>query len=212
MFDICPCCGERDTQKKVDADGPYVVCPICGHKQNFLRLPLFVVTGASASGKSAMWRELLRDNKLPEVVLMESDLLYRKEFFQGQGKNAVMEYRNFWLEVCAHVSQSGRPVALFGSASHFEFEKCHARRYFSDVHYLALVSRSEVLADRLRSRPKWRDTSKEAFIREHVEWNQWFLDNAAKMTPPIILLDTSDRPIAECAADIARWIQERLKS
>jgi hypothetical protein len=56
MFNVCPACGEYSVEKGVEQDGPeaVAVCPSCHHAAPFLRLPLFVVTGASGAGKSTL--------------------------------------------------------------------------------------------------------------------------------------------------------------
>jgi len=86
--------------------------PECGQRHRFLRLPLFVVSGASGTGKSAVCRYLL--GNLAEVVVLDSDILWRPEFGStGAGSPTFCET---WLRVAKNIGQSGRPVVLFGSA------------------------------------------------------------------------------------------------
>jgi hypothetical protein len=47
------------------------VCARCGHREFFVYLPLFVVTGANGVGKSTVCRPLRR--RLPEYVVFEAD-------------------------------------------------------------------------------------------------------------------------------------------
>ena len=56
MFNVCARCGEYVVEKIVDAARSVAICPICGYEQPFLRQPLFVVTGASGAGKTAVCR------------------------------------------------------------------------------------------------------------------------------------------------------------
>jgi len=53
------------------------MCPECGHRHPFLQLPLLLVSGASGAGKSTICHALL--GALPEVVLLDSDILWRPE-------------------------------------------------------------------------------------------------------------------------------------
>ena len=69
VFTICPQCGDYSEEKTIDTSGPFAICPSCGYAHPFKRLPLFVVTGASGSGKSTIGlalAPLLRD-----CILME---------------------------------------------------------------------------------------------------------------------------------------------
>ncbi len=89
-------------------------------------------------------------------------------------------------------------------------EKCVERRYFSDIHYLALVCTDKTLAGRLLKRPPWRGTHDEAFIAENQCFNRWF--KAYNGQPNIQLLDTSSAPIEQTALMVHEWIQEKVST
>ena len=80
MFNVCPGCGEYRADKVIDHAGSYAVCPCCGYQHKFLQLPLFILTGASGVGKTTTCLALAA--KTTEVVVMESDILWRAEFNQ----------------------------------------------------------------------------------------------------------------------------------
>lgn len=110
MWNVCWQCGIYHSDKQIDPEGPYAVCPECGYRHAFRQLPLFLIGGASGSGKTAVCQELL--GKLPGVILLDSDILWRPEFNQPEKK-----YRDFfetWLRMCKNISQAGHPVVLFG--------------------------------------------------------------------------------------------------
>lgn len=207
MINVCYNCGEYRVDKVIDPSGPYAICPVCGYKHPFLQLPLLIVCGASGTGKSAVCQKLL--GRLTEVVLLDGDLLWRPEFNKPEEKyHAFFET---WLRLCKSISQSGRSVVLFSAGTIPEnVEPCQDRRYFSVVHYLALVCDDEDLAQRLRQRPAWRKSSSQAYIEEHVKFNQWFKANAGKTNPAIELLDTSNVAVAESAKQVALWIREKV--
>jgi len=148
MLNICLSCGLYRPDKIIDVAGPYAICPERGYRQRFLRLPLFVVSGASGTGKSAVCQYLLAN--LAEVVALDSDILWRPEF--GSTGAGGLTFCETWLRMAKNVGQSGRPLLLFGSALGVpdNIERCVERRYFEDVHYLALVCSDDVLAARLR--------------------------------------------------------------
>jgi AAA domain len=111
MLNICFNCGVYRADKVIEPQGPFAVCPECGYKQAFLRLPLLIVSGASGVGKSTVCHHLL--GQLNDVVLLDSDILWRPEFDQPED-----HYRDFfetWLRLCKNISQSGWPVVLFGA-------------------------------------------------------------------------------------------------
>ena len=152
MFNVCPNCGEYRADKIILPEGPYAACPNCGYQHKFLLLPLFVLTGASGTGKTTTCLALAAQSK--DFVVMESDILWRDEL--NLSDNDYREYREMWLRVCKNISQAGKSVILCGAGVPEQFERCVERRYFSTIHYLALVCTDETLAERLRSRPAWR--------------------------------------------------------
>jgi adenylate kinase family enzyme len=204
MFNVCPNCGELRADKIILPDGPYAVCPNCQYQHRFLRLPLFVITGASGVGKSTLC--LAVSDRTNDVVVMESDILWRSEF--NQPATDYRDYRETWLRVCKNISQAGKPVALFGAAVPAQFEQCIERRYFSTIHYLALVCTDEALESRLRSRPQWRASSDDEYINRHIAFNRWLKQNAASTEPPMILLDTSEITVDESVERVEEWLRD----
>jgi hypothetical protein len=206
MFNVCPNCGEYRADKIILPEGPFVVCPDCNYRHKFVRLPLFILTGASGGGKTATCLALATKTK--DLVVMESDILWRNEF--NQPETNYEDYREMWLRVCKNISQAGKPVILCGVAEPSQFEQCVERRYFSDIHYLALVCDDEVLVSRLRSRPAWRSTSTDKQIKEQVAFNCWLKDNARNTLPPMALLDNTELTVDESVEGVTRWVSDCL--
>jgi len=50
-------------------------------------------------------------------------------------------------------------------------EICRERRYFSAIHYLALVCSDDTLTERLQTRPTGRDSNQSEFIKEQKLFN-----------------------------------------
>ncbi len=209
MLNVCSSCGKYRADQTIDPNGPYAICPECGHRHSFLWLPLLLVSGASGVGKSSVCHALI--GKMDEAVLLDSDILWRPEFDKPETK--YRDYFETWLRVCKNVSQSGRPVVLFGAGMGVpeNLESCVERRYFSGLHYLALIGEPETLAERLRNRPKWRKSADPAYLDEHIRFNQWFKENAGKTTPSIDLLETTGVSLEETTQQVADWIRKKLK-
>ena len=206
MFNVCPNCGEFRADKIILPDGPYAVCPHCEYQHKFLQLPLFVITGASGVGKSTACLALAATTK--DFVVMDSDILWRSEF--DQPNNDYRNYRETWLRVCKNISQAGKPVVLCGASLPEQFEPCIERRYFSELHYLAFVCSDEVLESRLRSRPAWRNSSDEEYIKTHVAFNRWLKENAGGTQPLMSLLDTSEITVDESVERVEEWLRDCL--
>lgn len=206
MFNVCPACGTYSVDKAIDPNGPFAICPACGHRQPFVALPLFVITGASGAGKTSIALEL--PARLPECVVLESDILWRAAF--DTPESDYRDFRETWLRLAKNINQSGRPVVLLGTAVPEQFEACSERHYFSALHILALVCDERLLAARLKRRPAWRRAGTDEFVERMVRFNRWLRDNAGQTRPPMTLLDTSKLTVADAADRTAAWVRERI--
>jgi hypothetical protein len=206
MYNVCHHCGLYRADKIIDPAGPFAICPECGHKHPFCQLPLLLVSGASGTGKSSVCNALL--GQQDDVILLDSDILWRPEF--NQPENNYRDFFETWLRVAKNISQSGRPVVLFGAGlgTPENIEPCVERRYFSDVHYLGLVCEDDELSRRLRARPAWRGSGDPANIDEHTRFNQWFKDEGVKH-PFMTLLDTTGVPLAQTVEQVRAWIDSK---
>lgn len=117
MMNVCHNCGLYRADKTINPEGPFAICPECGHRHPFLYLPLLIVSGASGSGKSTICHHLLggqtKFGLCHEVVLLDCDILWRAEF--DTPENNYRDFFETWLRVCKNIGQSGRPVVLFGA-------------------------------------------------------------------------------------------------
>jgi hypothetical protein len=210
MMNVCFQCGMYRADKIIDPSGPFAICPECGYQHSFLYLPLLVVSGASGTGKSTVCNHLI--GRYQESVLLDSDILWRAEF--NTPNDNYRDYFETWLRVCKNISQSGRPVVLFGAGAGVpeNLEGCIERRYFSSIKYLALVCSDEVLSERLWQRPEWRGTRDPRYIEVHQRFNQWFTDyNKTENQPPITIVDTSQKSLGETVKEVEDWIRKNQR-
>ncbi len=203
---ICAGCGRWTDEPRVEADGAgaVIVCVVCGHREPFRRLPLFAVTGPSGTGKSTVGRVLV-DRLADSCVVVEQDLLWVDALRDPTGDSAA--FRQTWLRLAASLGQSGRPVVLCGTVAPPQFEHWPERALFDRIDYLALVCAPAVLRARLRARPAWRGWDADR-IDEMLEFNDWV--RTARTQPPMTLLDTTTRSVADTAARVEEWVRERL--
>ena len=228
MFNVCPNCGLYRVDKTVSESEACVkatgaerqedrlgrlstalaACPSCGHLHPFLRLPLLLVGGASATGKSAILRELT--GRFTDAVLLESDLLWLKEFEDPTGGHRRLS--ETWLRMAKNINQSGRPTVLFGAglAVPANIEHCEERRYFSQTHYLALVCDEEALRRRLLARPAWRKSNEPEQLKAQIDFNRWLQTEGPKQTPQVTILDTTDASVADSTHAVREWMERGL--
>ncbi|MEM7336192.1 MAG: nucleoside kinase [Chloroflexota bacterium] len=203
MINVCLNCGEYREDKRVDIEKLLAYCPLCNHPHPFQFLPLFIVCGPSGAGKTTLTNALI--GKMDEVVVMDGDVLY----------GAVAEQINFWnvwLRMAKNINQSGRPLLLLSSgAIPPNLEPCPEYRYFSAVHYLALVEQDSVLTERLKARPAWRQSGNEVFIQEHLRFNHWLKEQASLPNPKIETLDTTVIDEETAVQHLKQWIRTKLE-
>lgn len=205
MFDVCPKCGVFREDKTIDVDNSLAICPVCKHGHPFLQKPLFVLTGASGTGKSTLCLQLAQE---PEIIALESDIFWRDEFITPEDN--YKGFRNLCLKVAKNIQQNGKPVLLCGSATPSQFEECPQARYFSHIHYLALVCDNDEIERRLKARPAWRNTGSQEFIANMVAYNQWFKDNAKQSDYDLTLLDTTHLSLQATLEQVRSWYTARL--
>ncbi|MCI0711413.1 MAG: ATP-binding protein [Chloroflexi bacterium] len=198
MLSICRQCGNYHTEYQFEEVA--FLCVNCGYRQEFVRLPLFVITGASGAGKSTIALHLA--HRLSDFVVLEVDT-----FLQCAPLNIDSDYREFrdyCLRVAREVMQHGHPVVLVGSATPGQYESCLNIGFFSKIVYCALVTDNAVLAQRLEVRPDWRASSHPQQIDIMLTYNQWFKDNAAKFG--LYLVDNSTQSIEDTVGSLLNWL------
>ncbi|HUS16292.1 MAG TPA: nucleoside kinase [Chloroflexia bacterium] len=203
MFNVCPACGEYRADKMIDPSGPFAVCPACGYAHRFLRLPLFVVQGASGTGKTTLCLALAAAQTA--CVALDCDILWRPEF--DTPADDYHAFRATWLNLAKNIGQAGRPVVLFGSAGPDAYEPQAERRYFAAIHYLALVCDDATLEARLAARPSWRQSGGAGFVAAMRAFNGHIRERAAVASdPPMTLLDTTGSTLAASLGVLQHWI------
>ncbi|SFQ41670.1 Broad-specificity NMP kinase [Amycolatopsis arida] len=203
---ICPGCGDRANVPIAEPGEPVLRCARCGHRWRFHRLPLLALTGPSGAGKSTVGPELAR-RLADRVVVLEQDVLWTGGLRDDVDGHPT--FRATWLRMAAMIHQSGRPVVLCGTVVPPEFEPLPERVFFADIHYLALVADSDVLARRLAARPAWREWSRPR-IEEMLEFNEWLRAEASALRPPVRLFDTTHASRADAVAVVESWVRELL--
>jgi hypothetical protein len=164
---------------------------------------LFVVTGASGSGKTTVLPHLLAC--LPEFVIFDVDWLIDPVARASAPRPVDWDaLRDTWLTIAHGAAQGGRPTVLLGSIVPGQFDGLPARRWVSDIHFAVLYCPYDVLRTRLAARPAWRGSD----IDEHVRFAaalRRLVDTALVDT----VIDTTGTP-EQTALRVAGWVRGRI--
>jgi hypothetical protein len=187
-------CGPGVTVER--RDGAVLRCPHCGDEQQVPDLPLFVVTGASGTGKSTVTEPLRR--QLPDCEVFDADALLHVAAL------GLDVYRGTWLRLAHDIALNGRVTVLAGSLLPGQLETLPGRKLIGPIRFCTLDCPDAVIAERLRGRPSWRFTSKEAAVAEHQRFAAWLRTHIHPC------YDTSVLSPAETAEQIAAWVRQNL--
>jgi predicted ABC-type ATPase len=162
--------------------------------------PLFIVTGASGSGKTTVFAPLARRLQ-GRCVAFDADLLLDAAgALSGSQPVSWPAFRAAWLAVAHGVAQSGLPTVLLGPFIPAHLDELPARRWIADIHFIVLDCPDELRRARIRARPPWRSRD----IDEQTGFGQWLRRNIADR------VDTSSGTPEEAAAAVAAWIERHL--
>lgn len=192
---FCMSCGPG-TILEADPGAHRLRCPRCSSESRLPALPLFVVTGASGTGKSTITGPLR--GLLPGSLVVETDVVLHVAALGWD------TWRNTWLQLTHAAALGGQATVLTGSLTPDQLERLPARKLIGPIHFALLDCPDDVLASRLRARPAWRNSSSEAKIIEHQRFAAWL---RARIKPSF---DTSIASADDVAGRIATWVQELL--
>jgi predicted kinase len=193
-------CQSCDTPVVLEPRDGHAVCPRCGRTDDAVLWPLFIVTGASGSGKTAVLAPLARRLRGRRVTF-DADLLIDSAVALNGGEPVIWPaFRDAWLAVAHGVAQSGLPTVLLGPFIPDHLRDLPARRWTGDIHFLALDCPDELRRDRINARPAWRSRD----LDEQVESGRWLRRNIPDR------VDTSAGSPDDTAVAITAWIDRHL--
>lgn len=196
---VCNNCGAW-MMPHIEMTAQAITCPNCDYREPRRFLPLFIVTGASGTGKTTVVPEL--QQRLPDWDVFETDIMH-------DSQSDWQMVKSNWLRIAHSLAQSNRPVILCGTITPDNLENCDHLAFFPAIYYLALHCEPGILADRLRSRPAWRGWTEEK-ISEHQRFTQWLVDHAdTAFDPPLTVVDTTKATVQDVAMQICDWVKFR---
>jgi hypothetical protein len=204
---ICPACGDPTTGADVDPVQRVLRCDRCGAASRFELLPpLLFVTGASGAGKTTLY-EQLRGN-VRDALMIDQDLLWSVSPAHDDPASGYRQFRGLVLHLAERLARNGYPVVVEGSCLPEQYEVLGERWYFSKTAYLAVVCSDAELERRLRVRRPWQQSASR--IDEMVAFNRELRERGRGPAPQLTVLDTTDRAVGECAAELHAWIRSEV--
>lgn len=198
MVDICPKCGNYKWDKTVT--GSTITCPKCGHEWSFLKLPLFIVTGASGVGKTTTVQALQSNSR--DFVCLDSDMFYNlmphetPEDYMAQTEQVMAFARN--------VMQCGKPTVWTRAGNIDMLDKAYGTRFFSHIYVLALVCGESALRRRMT---EGRGISDQEWVQSSVDYNRYFMEHGNIGGVPYETLDVTGLTVDEAASAVERWLK-----
>jgi hypothetical protein len=206
---ICPACGEPTTGAFVDPEEGTLRCDLCGRSSPISPLPpLLFLTGASGSGKTTLYEDLV--GNVSEALLIDADLLWGVNPNHDLPATGYRDFRGLLLHLAERLARNGQPVLIEGSCMPEQYEALGERWYFSKTAYIATVCSDDELEQRLRARPAWRGSV--ASLDAMLAYNRHLRELGPTTSPPIDLIDTTDRAIEDCARELHSWIRRQLQA
>ena len=186
-----------------------LVCDLCGVETTIDVLPpLLFLTGASGSGKTTIYQALV--GRVSEAILIDADLLWSVNSAHDDPASDYRQFRGLVLHLAERLARNGRAVMIEGSCMPNQYESVGERWYFAKTAYLATVCSDDELTRRLRARPAWRRSGDR--LAAMTDWNRRLRERALTTEPPIDIVDTTDRSVADCAHEVHLWIKEHAES
>src|SRR5580658_1573472 len=194
-------CQSCDSPVTLQPRDGHAVCPQCGRADDAAaRSPLFVVTGASGSGKTAVLAPLARV-LAGRCVTFDVDWLLDAARDLGDGPPIRWPaFQEAWLAIAHGVAQSGMPTVLLGPFIPRQLEDLYARRWVSDVYFSLLDCPDDVRRERIATRPKWRSRD----VDGQVGFARWLRDNVDQQ------FDTNAGTPEDTALAISAWVIDRM--
>lgn len=201
MVDICPKCGNYDWDKTVE--GGAVTCKKCGHEWGFLKLPLFIVTGASGVGKTTTVQALQRMSR--DFVCLDSDLFH--SVMPHETREDYMAQTEQLMAFARDVMQCGKPTVWARAGNIDMLGGAYGTRFFSHIYVLALVCGEDELRRRMTEGRGIRDPE---WVRSSVDYNRYFMEHDNIGGVGYETLDVTGLTVEDAAREAEAWMKGRL--
>lgn len=197
MIAICKNCGNHKWNK--DVDGDYIICPECGSRWNFMKMPLHIITGCSGVGKTTAAQELQK--LTTDYVVLDADIFYN--IMPHESEEDYYNQIEQIFSLSNNISQSGKPVVWTMAGNIDKLLQVYHAQFFSEIRVLALTCREETLRNRMM---EGRGIMDEGWIRSSVEYNEYFRTHKKIGEVSFSTIETDDKSPEEIAECILEWM------
>ncbi len=198
MITICPHCRNSNWDKEVLDN--FITCPECGANWDFIKMPLYIITGCSGVGKTTAARELQR--LTTDYVVLDADLFYNIMPHETERDN--FDQVEQILSFSNNISQSGRAVIWAMAGNIDKLSQVYHARFFRDIKVVALICEEKTLRERMT---RGRGITQESWIRSSVEYNEYFRTHKKIGKVLFSTIDVEERTPEETAQCILKWIK-----
>ena len=178
-------------------------CPQCQHSWEYIRLPLFILTGCSGVGKTTTAKILMR--RVDNAVVLDADFFYN--LMPHKTDCDYLAQIEKLQELSKNIMQSGRAVVWAKAGNLDKLKSTYNCRFFSDIFCLALVCEEKTLRERMS---KGRGITDEEWIQGSVDYNSYFKTHSEINGIAFDICDTEGKAPEEVAELVKAWIDEKL--
>lgn len=201
MIEVCLHCGNGTWDKSIEKQT--IICPICGSKWNFLKLPLFFITGASGVGKTTAARILQR--KTQDFIVLDADMFYN--IMPHNTEEDALNQIEQILYFSRNAMQCGKSLVWTMAGNIDKLSAASGGRYFSEIACLALVCSDEQLQSRMTDGRGIKDAG---WIHSSLDYNKYFLEHNKIGNTHYDLLKVDEKTPEETATEIEHWLIRKM--
>lgn len=165
MIGICSKCGSTEWDKEVENDE--IICPNCGNRWKFKKLPIFFLTGCSGIGKTTTGKELQKIAS--DYVIIDADMFSNIMHPQNDDEYYHMIAQIYHLT--KNINQSGKMVVWTMAGNIDKLYHTYGAKYFSGINVLALTATAGEVRRRMKEGRKIEDAD---WIQGSVDYNEYF--------------------------------------
>lgn len=197
MISMCPHCGSNRWDKT--ATDTQITCPNCGQSWPYRRGALYLLTGCSGVGKTTTAIQLFRAEK--SFAVLDGDMFY----IPSDDQLPTMLEKV--LNLTAAFNQAGKPILWTLTGGLELLPETYHYQFISSVHCLALTSEPAELHRRMT---EGRGISDSHWLDSSQEYNDYFRTHHQIGDIPFDALDVTHLTPDDVAAQVLRWMQERI--
>lgn len=197
MIGICSKCGSHEWNKEIENDE--IICPSCGNRWKFKKLPIFFLTGCSGIGKTTTGKKLQKIAS--DYVIIDADMFSNIMHPQSEDDYYHMIAQIYHLT--KNINQSGKMVVWTMAGNIDKLYHTYGAKYFSEINVLALTATAEEVRRRMMEGRKIEDAD---WIQGSVDYNEYFRTHNSLGDTKFDSLDCTNDTPEIVAEKVLKWL------